>query len=535
MYDIIIKNGTIVDGTGAPAKKKDISIIGDRISDTGHIEGKVSRVIDAEALVIAPGFIDIHSHTDVGLLVNSLAESKIRQGITTEIGGNCGDSVAPLGGKQFGRLLEWGKENNIEVKWKTVNEFLNTLEENGIAVNYGTFVGHGTIRSNVIGMDNRTPSRSELLKMKNELSQSMLDGAFGLSTGLSYSPGCFAPKEEILELCKILKKYNGIYATHMRSEGKRLLSSIDEALNIGKKTGIAIQISHLKATRKEYWWKMDRALRKIENGRRDGIDILFDCYPYAASNTSLLSFFPKWVNTGGRERSLSLLKKDENRKRVKNELRINWENMLLSSINSEKYQNFEGKTILEGANELKQSPLNFACDLLINTKGRVGVTHFCMSQENVDKVVTHPLSMVATDSSLKAPYGKLSKGKPHPRSYGTFPRVIRDYVRERELLSLAYAVRKMTGIPALRLGLSDRGVIKKGAFADIVIFNLEKIEDRATYANPHQYPSGIEYVMVNGQIVIEKGKHTGALPGKVLRKCSEKSHKPQSSYKEIHR
>jgi N-acyl-D-amino-acid deacylase len=518
MSDIIIKNGTVVDGTGSPAEKRDLSIIGDRISNIGHIKGESSKLIDAKGLVVAPGFIDIHSHTDIGLLINPLGESKIRQGITTEVGGNCGSSVAPLKEKGFNRLVEWGRKNDLEIKWKTVSEFLNTLEENRIALNYGTLVGHGTIRSNVIGMQNRAPSRSELMEMKNELSQALLDGAFGLSTGLAYSPGCFASTRELLGLCEILKKDNSIYASHIRSEGKGLLSSIDETLKIGKKTGVAVQISHLKATRKENWWKMDRALRKIEQARKSGIDISFDCYPYTASNTSLLSFFPEWVNTGERERSISLLKKNENRERIKKELRINWENMLLSSIGNKKYRDFEGKTILEEAERLKQNPLDFACDLLVDTEGKVSVTHFCMSQENVDKVITHPLSMIITDSSLRAPYGKLSKGKPHPRSYGSFPRVIRNYVRERKLLSLTDAIRKMTGMPASRLGLSDRGVIKEGTFADIVIFDLEKIEDRATYNNPHQYPLGIEWVIVNGKIVIEKGKHTGALPGKVLRK-----------------
>ncbi len=510
MYDIIIRNGTIVDGTGTSEAKKDIAIIGNKISNIGHIEAKSLRTIDAEGLVVTPGFIDIHSHTDIGLLVNPLAESKIRQGITTEIGGNCGGSVAPLEGEYFNQLLKWGKENDIKIKWRTIKEFFDTLEENNIALNYGTFVGHGTIRSNIMGNDNKIPSRSELLEMENDLSQSMQDGAFGLSTGLTYSPGCFAHREEIVELCEVVKKYNGIYATHIRSEGKNLLSSIDEALNIGKKAQVALQISHLKATRKENWWKMKKALKKIEYAKQKGVDVLFDCYPYTASNTSLLSFFP--------ETSLSFFKENEYREKIKKKLKINWENMLLSTIGSERYQNFEGKTILEGANELNQNPFDFACDLLYDANGAVNVTHFCMSQENVDGLVTHPLAMVVTDSSLRAPYGKLAKGKPHPRSYGTFPRIIRDYVRERKLLSLTEAVRKMTGMPALRLGLLNRGVIREGAFADIVIFNLEKIEDKATYANPHQYPIGIDYVLVNGQIVLEKSKHTGALPGRVLRK-----------------
>ncbi len=518
MYDIIIKNGTVVDGTGGSVEKKDISIIGDRICSIGCGVEKSSKVIDAEGLVVTPGFIDIHSHTDIGLLVNPRADSKIRQGITTEIGGNCGGSAAPLGGEQFDRLLKWGRENDIKIQWKTVGEFLNTLEGNSIALNYGTLVGHGTIRSNVMGMDSRAPSRSELLKMKDELSRGILDGAFGLSTGLAYVPGCFVRTEEILELCEVVKKYNGFYATHMRNEGKKLLSSVDEALDIGKKKGLALQLSHLKASRRENWWKMDGVLKKIENARQNGVDVLFDSYPYTASNTSLSSFLPAWVNAGSKEELLSHLKKTGDRERIKGELKINWGNMLLSSINHRKYRNFEGETILEASNEVSQSPLDFACDLLLNTKGAVSVTHFCMSQENVDKVVTHPLSMIATDSSLKAPYGKLSKGKPHPRSYGTFPRVICDYVRERKLLSLTEAVRKMTGMPALRLGLTDRGVIKEGVFADIVIFDLDKIEDRATFTDPHRYPLGIEYVLVNGKIVIEKGKHMGALPGKVLRK-----------------
>jgi len=523
--DVIIKNGIVVDGTGIPSKQSDVGIAGDRIAKIGELSKvQAKNVINADGLIVAPGFIDIHSHSDICLISNPRAESKIRQGVTTEVGGNCGASVAPISEKNRGEFLEEAEEMGVRVDWYTLEGFLNKLENAGIALNYVSLVGHGTIRSSIMGLDDRTPTANELQQMKEEVSKAMRQGAFGLSTGLIYAPGCFAETDEIVELCKVANEYNGIYTSHMRSEGDKLIEAVNEAIEIGRKANIPVQISHIKAAGENNFGKVKYVLQMVEQARTEGVDVTCDRYPYVASATALSSFFPTWARAGGKDEFLARLRKPEIRTKIRKEIdegienKIRWEKILLSWVRSHKNKAVEGKWIAEVAKERGQDPFNFACELLLEERGFVNVFSFGMSQEDTDAAILHPLVMIGSDSSTRAPYGMLGRQKSHPRAYGTFPRVIRDYVRERKLLSLPEAIRKMTWASAQRLGIDDRGIIREGAFADLVVFDLNKIEDCATYKEPHQYPKGIEYVLVNGQIVIDRGEHTGRLPGRVLRK-----------------
>jgi N-acyl-D-amino-acid deacylase len=527
MFDVIIKNGIVVNGTGAPEKQLDVGIVGDRIVKLGALSKEQAKnIIDVDGLIVAPGFIDIHSHSDICLLSNPRAESKIRQGVTTEVGGNCGASVAPITDKNRDNFLEEAKEMEIEVDWHTMGDFFNKLENSGIALNYISLVGHGTIRSAIMGLDDRTPTGFELRQMKEEVSKAMRWGAFGLSTGLIYTPGCFAETKEIVELCRVAGGYNGIYTTHMRGEGDTLIESVSEAIEIGRKAKIPVQISHLKAAGERNFGKVKYALKMVEQARKKKIDVTCDRYPYIASSTSLVSFFPTWARAGGKDKFLERLRELKIRAKIKNEIdkgienKIRWEKILLASVRSNKNKEFEGKMVAEAAREKRQDSFNFACDLLLEENGFVNVCSFGMSKKDMDAAILHPLVMIGSDSSARAPYGVLGQRKSHPRGYGTFPRVIRDYVRERELLSLPEVIRKMTWASAQRLGINDRGIIQEGAFADLVVFDLNNIEDRATYQEPHQYPKGIEYVLVNGQIVVERGEHTGKLPGRVLKKVN---------------
>lgn len=520
MYDIIIKNGTIIDGTGKDGFQADLAIDGEKIALIGQIPDSEAKtlaktLIDANGLVVSPGFIDIHTHTDFQLLVNPRGESKIFQGITTDISGNCGTSVAPLGDEQVKRLQENLRSFGIEVNWKDIAGFYQRLEENKIGLNYASFIGNGTIRAAVIGDENRPASKDEMQAMKNELTKAMDQGALGLSTGLVYTPSLFAKTDEIVDLTKMIKPYEGLYASHIRGEGDTLLEAIQEAITVGEKAEVPVQVSHLKASGKKNWGQAENALKMIDDARSRGLDVASDRYPYLAGSTGLTIFIPIWARAGGVEKLIARLKDDDTRQKIKSEMKAHassdekfWDDVLIT---------IDGKTASDWANRRHVAPEEVVCQLLIENEARVGICHFTMCQEDTDLILKHPQVMVGSDASVRAPYGPLSQGVPHPRSYGTFPRIISDYVRDRKLISLSEAIKKMTSKPASKLNLKNRGVIKAGYYADICIFNYEKIADKATYSNPHQYPSGIEYVLVNGQVVVQKGEHSGKLPGKVLR------------------
>jgi len=532
VFDVIIKSGHIVNGAGNPWYKADIGISEEKIAAIGKLEKeRATKIIDAKGLVVSPGFLDMHSHSDLALLINPKAESKIRQGITTEVIGNCGGSAAPLNDflkSEMRKTTPLLDEAKLELDWSTMREYLHRLDKQGVAVNVAPLVGHENIRALVIGFDNRAPTNAELKKMKNILRQAMEDGAFGMSTGLIYPPGCYAKTDELIELSRVVARHGGIYTSHIRGEGEELVSSVKEAIKIGEKARLPVEISHHKAGGKANWGKVKRTLKMMNDARARGVDVTCDVYPYTAASFGLSAMLPPWAHEGGSPKLIERLKDSKLREQLKREMldgipgwssplrAAGWNATLISR--SRLHQDYEGKAIAEIVKSKKVDPFEFAFDLLIEENMSVSVVRFAMCEEDVRTVLRHPEAMIGTDASAVAPYGVLRKGKPHPRSYGTFPRVLGKYVREDKVLRLEDAVRKMTSLPAQKLGLRNRGFIAEGMQADITIFSTEKVADKATYAEPHQYPEGIEYVLVNGEIVIDKGKHAGALAGKALRR-----------------
>ncbi len=530
-YDMIVSGGRVIDGTGNPWIKADVAVKGGRIAKVGNInEGLSSQIIDADGLVVTPGFIDIHTHSDLKLLINPLAESKIRQGVTTEVIGNCGSSLAPLNEETREEAMKRAGEEGKRVRWDWLSfgGFLRKMERIGTAVNVVPLAGNVPIRTMVMGFDKRKPRPSELGKMRTVTAQCMREGAFGLSTGLIYSPSGFAQTPEIIELCKVVAKYGGIYATHIRGEGETLIQAVKEAITIGAKAKVPVEIAHHKASGRKNWGKVQTSLKIIHEARERGIDVTCDVYPYTAGATGLSTAIPPWAHEGGIKRLLQRLREEDTRARIKREIKngiTGWENMFTQAgpenvliTNSEKNRRYQGKTIAQLARRKRMNPIEFVFDLLLEEDGNVGIVLFMMREEDMNRVLSDPISMIGSDASSMAPYGILGKGKPHPRAYGTFPRVLGRYVREKSQLNLPEAIRKMTSLPAQKLGLWDRGFIRVGAWADLVILDESKIADTATYADPNKYPKGIEYVVVNGRIVIRKQKHTKLLQGKVLRK-----------------
>jgi N-acyl-D-amino-acid deacylase len=526
-YDLIIKEGLVYDGTGREPFEADIGVVRDSIAAIGKIRSDRGRaLLSGKSLAVSPGFIDVHDHSDIGLIVNPKAESVIHQGITTLVSGNCGGSPFPVAAETF----EEDRENiksvyGIDLTWKDMAGFFSRLEAGGIALNYATLVGHGSIRGEAMGFADRPPTPQELSRMIGLLEEHIRGGAFGLSTGLEYTPGSFAQPDEIVELCRAAARLGGLYATHMRDEGDRLLESLDESINTARLSGARLQISHLKAAYPRNWSKLGDALARIERAQSEGIDIYCDRYPYIAASTGLSFYFPMWAKEGTTQDFVDRLKDPALDARLRaylddQEKTIgSWEKILLSSINSEKNRHFQGKNILEAAAESGKQPFDFMRDLLIEERAQIEMIAFIMNEDNLKKVLAHPLVGIGCDGSAVAPYGILGLGKPHPRNYGTFPRVLGKYVREEKILPAEEMIKKMTSIPAARFGFAKRGLIQEGHLADIVIFDPDAIEDRATWVDPHQYPAGIAYVIVNGQVAVDHNEHTGRLAGRILRKA----------------
>ncbi|MCJ7563784.1 MAG: D-aminoacylase [Candidatus Aminicenantes bacterium] len=527
-FDLVIKDGLVYDGLGNPGLVTDIGISRDLIKYLGKISYSRGRaVLEARGLAVAPGFIDVHDHSDVQLLVNPKAESAVHQGITTTISGNCGSSPFPIADEIFEQEKDSLKKRyEIDLTWRDIRGFFSRIEEKGIALNYGTLVGQGAIRGAAMGFNDRAPKPAELEKMKALVSENLKNGALGLSSGLEYTPGSFAQPDELVELCKIVALAGGVYATHMRDEGDTLIESLMETIDVAKKSGVSVQISHFKVAYPRNWGKIDAAIVKIEEAKKDGVDIFCDRYPYIAGATSLDFNFPLWARQGTTEEFLSRLKDPYQDAKLRSyiaerEKKLeSWDKVVISYVLTEKNRKFEGKNILEASREAGKPPYEFMRDLLIEENDQVGIVIFMMKEENLTRILAHPLVGIGTDGEARAPYGLLGRGKPHPRVYGTFPRAIGKYVREEKLLKLEEMLKKMTSVPARRFGLQKRGVVRAENIADLVIFDPDKIIDKATWKEPHQYPAGVEYVLVNGEIVIDKGSHTGKLPGKILRKKS---------------
>ena len=528
-YDLLITRGYLIDGTGNPWFKADLGIKDGRIQAIGDLNGKAAtRKIDVKGLTVTPGFIDMHSHSDFYILLNPYEESKIFQGVTTEVVGNCGSSAAPMNDELRAYRKKYMRQRlgpEFEFNWSSMSEYIERVNEKGSSFNVLPLVGHGTIRSNVIGFNDRRPTDKEMSKMRELVSKSMENGAWGLSTGLIYTPGCYAETDEIVSLARVAARYRGIYSSHIRGEGETLLQAVKEAIEIGEKAEIPVEISHFKASGRKYWGMTERSLELVEKARASGLDVTVDQYPYTASSTGLSAYLPKWVHDGGNDMMLERLKDPDIRERIKGEPEMaerEWSQVVV--VFAEKHPDYVGKSIQDVAKIQRKNPSDAVFDLLIEEEASVSIVAFGMCEKDIRQVMKSPYMMVGTDGSAVSPEGILGRGKPHPRFYGTFPRILGHYVREEGVLTLQEAVRKMTSMPARKIGLKDRGLLREGMVADITIFNADEIQDQATFTDPHRFPRGIYYVIVRGEVVVEKNKHTGALPGRALRKTDYVHH-----------
>lgn len=528
-FDIVIKNGTIIDGTGAPGRKLDLAVKGDKIACIGGVEPPEScpTVIDATGLVVAPGFIDIHSHSDFLCLVSPGSESKVLDGVTTEMCGNCGSSPFPLSKETLERKQEGYDKYGLVIDWRDADGFFRRVESEPGSINRGFLVGHSSIRDFVIGYADRQPIAHELSRMKNELARAMEAGAFGLSSGLIYPPGCFADREELVEICREVGRLGGVYTTHMRSEGEKLLEAVEEAVEISRKAKVSLQISHVKTAGRENWSKLGSVKGLLDSAIAEGLNVSCDRYPYVAAATDLNVILPNWALDGGADRQMERLTDPGTRKRITegilNRNNDEWygETIVISDVHSgeaEYRAALIGKNLAQLGRERGRPPLEVALDLLVEQRGRVWIVTFSMCEENLEEILGWDFVGIGSDSSLRTRGGLLGQGKPHPRTYGTFSRVLGRYSRDRGILTLEQAVHKMTGFSARKMGLYNRGEIREGCFADITVFDQKRVLDMATYEEPHQYSRGIEYVIVNGCVTVDRSGHTGAVAGKVLRR-----------------
>jgi N-acyl-D-amino-acid deacylase len=527
MLDILVKNATVIDGSGGAPHRADVGIADGRIALVSPVLSlEAARTIDAQGLHLAPGFIDPHSHSDLTLLVDPLAQSKIRQGVTTEIVGNCGSSAGPLQGAAIAEVQARTDPLGLEVSWSDLSGYIERLRSGGTAVNVVPLVGHNTVRGAVLGYGDVQPDGAQLAAMEVLVADSMEQGARGLSTGLFYPPGHYAHTEEVVALARVAARYGGTYFSHIRSESDRGLSAVAEAVEIGRLAEIPIQIAHLKLAGCRNWSKIEALVALLGDSSHTGVQVGADQYPYDASSCWLAAMLPYWAQEGGakvvgerlREADVRAeLRRDWERDREGWENRAgvgDWRGIVISEC--EACPEALGRSIAEIAAESGDDPLEVSLDLIAESEGQVGCVWHGQSEEVVRTLMQLPIVGPGSDGYSLSPDGALGRRKCHPRSYGTFPRVLGKYAREEGVLKLAEAVRKMTAMPAGRFGLVDRGMIREGAWADIVLFDAATVRDRATFSDPHQYPVGIPYVVVNGQIVVDGGAHTGALPGRVL-------------------
>ena len=529
-YDLLIRNGRIIDGTGSPWYAGDLAIRDGRIAAIGTLVGaRARRTIDAGRMVVAPGFIDMLGQSDLSILVAPQLPSKIFQGITTEFTGE-GGSAGPLNEKILAADRTAYEHFKITPDWRTLGQYFSRLERQGIGINVGDYVGATQVRRMVLGDDDRTPNREELDRMRQLVREAMRDGAVGLSTSLQYPPAPYAKTEELIALATEASRAGGVYATHMRSESDDILPALDEAIRIGREANIPVEIWHLKVAGKRNFGRMPEVIARIDSARRAGVDIAADTYAYPAWFNSLSAMVPPWAHDGGTGKLLERLRDPAARRRIRHDMETqgSWENnawqeisnpgaILIGAVQNPALLPLQGKTLAEVARQRKADPIDALLDLLIEDGAYTSVAVFGMDEPDVTLALQQPWVSINNDSQGTRPDGILGRDHPHPRAYGTFPRILRKYVREEKRLSLEDAIRKFTSLPAQRMRLGDRGVLKAGMWADIVVFDPDSVRDRATFEKPHQLSEGMRWVLVNGVPVIADGKATGALPGKVLR------------------
>ena len=517
-YDVLIKNGTVYDGTGSTPINADIAIKGDRIVAIGGLKNASARiVIDARGLAVAPGFINMLSWAGTSLIVDYRSQSEIRQGVTTEILGE-GTSMGPLNAEMKQRLLAQQGDVKFEIPWNTLAEYLSYMEKRGVTPNVASFIGAGTVRTYVIGLEDKKATPEQLVQMREVVRREMEAGALGIGSSLIYAPDTYASTEELIEMSKEAAKYQGKYISHMRNEGDALIEALEELLRISREAGIPAEIYHLKASIERNWDKMDRVIAMVNAARRDGLKIRADMYLYTASSNSIESRIPSWAHSGGDEAMYKRLEDPVTRKKISDEMhqRGPMARTLLIGLRPAKLKPLIGKTLAEAAAMRGKDEVETLLDLVLEARSRIQVVTFTMSEENIKKELRQPWVSLCSDASSMAAEGSFLESSTHPRAYGNFARLLGKYVREEKVITLQDAVRRMSGLPAGNLGLDHRGLLKEGYFADVVVFDPGTIADKATYESPHQYAVGIKQVFVNGVQVIKNGEHTGAKPGRAL-------------------
>jgi N-acyl-D-amino-acid deacylase len=527
-FDVIIRGGTVYDGTGRPPVKADLGIKGDRIATIGNpSNANAPTIVDAKGLAVAPGFINMLSHSETSWFVDDRSLSELLQGVTTQIFGE--GSMGPLNDEMKQRRRASQGDLKYDIEWTTLAEYLNLLEKKGISQNVASFIGAPTIREYVIGLEDKPPTPAQLDQMRELVRREMEAGALGITTALIYPPAFFAKTDELIALCKVAAKYKGKYTTHMRSEGAQLIEGVQETIRISREAGLPAEIYHLKASGEANWSKMDQVIKMIEDARKQGVKITADMYTYPAGGTGLDASLPPWVFDGGREAAYKRLQDPATRQKIAEAVRTptnDWENLyllagspdrlLLASFRNDSLKPLTGKTLAEVAKMRGKDPIETIMDLLLEDRSRIGTIYFLMSEDNIKKQIRQPWVSFGSDAASISAEGVFLKSAAHPRTYGNFARLLGKYVREEKVISLTEAVRRLTSLPATNLGLKDRGALKPGMFADIVIFDPQTIADRSTFENPHQYSVGVRDVFVNGKQVLKNGAHTGVKPGRAL-------------------
>ncbi|MFZ6000144.1 MAG: N-acyl-D-amino-acid deacylase family protein [Bacteroidota bacterium] len=529
-YDVILRSGTVYDGSGQPGVVADVALNADTIADIGDLSDAVGKQeIDAKGLAVAPGFINMLSWATESLIVDGKSQSDIRQGVTLEVMGE-GASMGPLNAKMKDEVVKSMFDFKYDINWTTLGEYLVSMEKRGIATNVASFVGATTVRVHELNYDNRLPNPEEMERMKALVRTAMEEGALGVGSSLIYAPANYSSTEELIELCKVASEYGGMYITHMRSEGNSIFQAIDETVRIAREANLPAEIYHLKMAGEENWNKLDSVIAKIDRANKAGLKITADMYTYPAGATGLDASMPPWVQEGGYEAWSKRLRDPQTRKKVMAEMRTKsdkWENLLLMTGSPERVllvgfandslKKYTGKTLAEMAALYKKSPEETAMDLVIHDGTRVGTVYFMMSEDNIKRQIALPYVSFGSDAESSAPEGVFLKSSTHPRAYGNFARLLGKYVRDEQVITLEEAIRRLTSLPATNLKIQRRGALKAGYFADLAIFDPSKIQDHATFEKPMQYATGMVHVFVNGKQVLNNGEHTGALPGRVVR------------------